>query len=257
MKGGLKGQLKEMENHLLLWKAKNITIKGNAIKFEGGMFRAVTSWNMLTAVSSGQIVLEKEGSEIAATVEVFFTTALIIATTMVFGFLGLLLSQAGTVGTPELIIGLAGAWAWLFGGNFAITAFRLRNWAKLNFPQGNPNTKKAEVSFRASKASVERPAPFDPDWQPQWIKPLPWSRKLPLVSYLLIITWNVLMVTLIGYNNIVDRFLIFPKSLLYPVLIFGIVMGVVAPYEIGKNLDRWNERVRLRNKTTLKLKKKR
>ena len=111
-------------------KARNIQHYGNNITFRGGIFRFVSSWNQLVAISSGSLTLKRTESSISVNYKITFTEMLIIVTAMVIGFLGPPVWNASNTGVVESIIILLCAWFWLFGGNVAIAYFRFPRFLK-------------------------------------------------------------------------------------------------------------------------------
>jgi hypothetical protein len=111
-------------------KARNIQHSGHNITFRGGIFRFVSSWNQLGAISSGSLTLKKTESSLIVNYKIKFTEMLIIVTAMVIGFLGPPVWNASNTGIVESIIILSFAWFWLFGGNVAITYFRFPRFLK-------------------------------------------------------------------------------------------------------------------------------
>jgi hypothetical protein len=105
-------------------KARNIQNDRNRITFSGGILRLVMNWNILAAVSSGEITVEKDNDKIILNYHIKFTEMSVITTAMVLGFMGPFLIQAPNLTLFLKIIILAFIWLWLFGGNYYIIIFR-------------------------------------------------------------------------------------------------------------------------------------
>lgn len=105
-------------------KARNIKNDQNHITFTGGILRFVTSWNILGAVSSGIITIEKDNDRLILSYHLKFTEMFVIVTIMVLCFMGPFILQAPNLSLFLKIVVLVFAWLWLFGGNYCLTIFR-------------------------------------------------------------------------------------------------------------------------------------
>jgi hypothetical protein len=111
-------------------KAINIHNDRNHITFSGGILRFVMNWNILVAVSSGKITVDKGNDKLCLKYSLKFTEMFIIVTAAVLGFLGPVIWQASNLTFSAKVGILAVAWSWLFGGNYFITIFRFPNFIK-------------------------------------------------------------------------------------------------------------------------------
>ena len=105
-------------------KAKNIQNDRNQITFSGGILRFVMNWNILVAVSSGIITVEKDNDKLTLNYHIKFTEMFVIVTFMVLCFMGPFILQAPNLSLFPKIVILVFAWFWLFGGNYCLTIFR-------------------------------------------------------------------------------------------------------------------------------------
>lgn len=104
-------------------RASDVMRQGNTITFKGGVFRLVSSWNILGPVSQGAIEL-KVGPppEIAYR---FSCIQMLVITTLMVIVMGLFVATspraplALKLGAPVIM------WLWLFGMNYLIAAYRL------------------------------------------------------------------------------------------------------------------------------------
>jgi len=116
--------LARVESALDRERAFALQRSGSAIHFRGGVFRLVSGWNVLAAVSSGVVEMAPAGSGVQVRYRVAFTQLLVVVTGMVAFFLGPFVmmspgpSMAGRLGI------LAFMWIWLFGANYALTRWR-------------------------------------------------------------------------------------------------------------------------------------
>jgi hypothetical protein len=120
-----------IESMLESAQARTITRQDGSVIFTGGLFRTVTGWNILVAISYGEIAVEntKFGMRIsyfASTVE------MLILTTLMLGFLAASSISHDTkgIGLPSqhpfwfVVLG----WFFLFGGNYILAALRFPRW---------------------------------------------------------------------------------------------------------------------------------
>jgi len=105
-------------------KASNIRNDQNRITFSGGILRFVMGWNILCAISSGEITFEKNNDKLSLNYHLKFTEMFVIVTIMVLGFMGPFIFQARNLSPFPKIIILLFMWLWLFGGNYLLTIFR-------------------------------------------------------------------------------------------------------------------------------------
>ena len=111
-------------------RARNIQNDRNYITFAGGILRFVMSWNILIAVSSGKITVDKGDDKLYLKYSLKFTEMFIIVTVAVLGFFGPVIWQAPNLTFYAKVGILAVAWIWLFGGNYFLTIFRFPDFIK-------------------------------------------------------------------------------------------------------------------------------
>jgi hypothetical protein len=106
-------------------KAAALRREGSTVEFRGGVFRIVSSWNVLVPISNGVVEVSPNAHGVSVSYRVTFGQMLAVVTLMVGAFLGPPLMAAPNVSVVGGLGLLAVAWAWLFGGNFVLTRWRL------------------------------------------------------------------------------------------------------------------------------------
>src|SRR5207249_3105316 len=69
-------------------KGKRVRRVGSQIHFTAGIFRAVSGYNLLVPVGSGELALEPSGTGIAVIYRLQFTQIFLLVSVAVLGFLG-------------------------------------------------------------------------------------------------------------------------------------------------------------------------
>jgi hypothetical protein len=107
-------------------KASKIIINRSErkISFSGGFFRFVTNWNILHAVSNGEIRVEEANQKISLHYNLKFTEMLILVTILVFGVFGDFNLQGSYLSFFPKILNLAILWFLFFGMNYLVTMIR-------------------------------------------------------------------------------------------------------------------------------------
>lgn len=113
-----------LEGALAQAKAGALRREGSAVQFRGGVFRIVSSWNVLVPISNGVVEVSPNPNGISVSYRVSFMQMLIVATLMVGVFVGPFVMAAPNVSVTGGLGILAVVWLWLFGANFALTRFR-------------------------------------------------------------------------------------------------------------------------------------
>lgn len=102
-------------------RARNVCCDGNVVTFHGGMFRLVSSWNILAPVSHGTI--EVHGGSPSNVTYKLVCVEMLVVTTLMVAIAGFAIpSKAPTLfrlGAPALL------WLWLFGMNYLVAMYRL------------------------------------------------------------------------------------------------------------------------------------
>ena len=111
-----------IERELAKAQATNIRRKGDKVLFRGGIFRFVTTWNVLGPVWYGEIEVIS-GNPSIVRYKLSCVEMLVMATLMVILFVHFVYgSERGTQDTLLFSIAL---WFWLYGMNYLIAAVRL------------------------------------------------------------------------------------------------------------------------------------
>lgn len=123
-----------LERALTQVDARALRREGCALQFRGGMFRRVSNWNVLVPISSGVVRFSPCADGVSVSYRVTFGQMLVGVTLMAALF------GAFTATAPETTVGRwlgvsAFAWSWLFGGNFALTAWRWPAFLALSLSQ--------------------------------------------------------------------------------------------------------------------------
>jgi len=112
----LQEALVAVEGILRKAEAGNISKSESQLDFTGGLFRAVSNWNLLIAISSGSIVFRKTEGGVEATYRISFL--------QMFLFVTALVGLAFSISPKEPIYIFGVMWLWLFGMNYLITIIR-------------------------------------------------------------------------------------------------------------------------------------
>ena len=109
-------------------EASAIRRSRNRVWFRGGVARVVSSWNVLMAISSGEVNVHAAEEGVMADYTIDFTQMLGVVTTMVAGiaFLVFLMTREWPT---ALAVGV-GAWLWLYGANLILVSFRFPRWLR-------------------------------------------------------------------------------------------------------------------------------
>lgn len=109
------------------------------LDFQGGVFRWVSSWNLLLPVDRGWVAVTDAAEGLRVTYELSYRQLFVIVTAMVGIFLAPAVLTVRL--TPPLgkVLLIAGAWAWLFGGNFFTTAVRFPRFIRRAIGVDPPN----------------------------------------------------------------------------------------------------------------------
>jgi hypothetical protein len=108
-------------------KASDISRTAQQLRFRVGFFRFVPSWNQLLFISSGEIAFSRDADKAVIHYHLFFVKQLIVISVgvvLMFGILPIFLYGIRYSDLGFLPIILPIAWLWIFGGNYALTAFR-------------------------------------------------------------------------------------------------------------------------------------
>jgi hypothetical protein len=121
----------QVENLLESARASTITRQDGSIVFTAGIFRFVTSWNVLVAINYGKIVIEDAGSVVRIS---YFagTVQMLIIVTLMLGIISVwvIYNDPKGVAFPaqHRLWFAALGWFWLFGGNYFLAALRFPRW---------------------------------------------------------------------------------------------------------------------------------
>jgi hypothetical protein len=112
-----------LERALANADARALRREGSALQFQGGIFRLVSSWNVLGPISDGVLQFSPSADGVKVSYRVMFGQMLVVVTLMAT-FVGAFMATApyATVGSGLGVPALM--WAWLFGGNFALARWR-------------------------------------------------------------------------------------------------------------------------------------
>lgn len=117
----------EAEQRLARWQAwlhkssaRDIRREGDAVTFRAGMFRFVSNWNPLVAVSSGRVELRRASGTVRY--ELSCRQMLVVSALMV----GVLAASALRSGRPPFAL-VPLMWLWLFGMNYLVASRRISN----------------------------------------------------------------------------------------------------------------------------------
>ena len=114
--------LRRIERELRAARALDVRRSGNKVSFKGGIFRLVSSWNVLNGVDSGEIEIVP-GSPAVVKYSFSCVQSLTFATVLA-GSLAVFLFAIGGVSVVAVILPVI-IWLVMFGMNFLITSERL------------------------------------------------------------------------------------------------------------------------------------
>jgi hypothetical protein len=121
----------QVEKLLESARASTITRQDGSVVFTAGIFRFVTSWNVLVAINYGKIVIEDAGSVVR--ISYFASTVqMLIIVTLMLGIISVwvIYNDPKGVAFPaqHRLWFAALGWFWLFGGNYFLAALRFPRW---------------------------------------------------------------------------------------------------------------------------------
>jgi hypothetical protein len=121
----------QVENLLESARATIITRQDGSIVFTAGIFRVVTSWNILVAINYGKIVVNDAGpivriSYFASTVEMLILATLMLCIISAWVIYNDPKGVAFPAQHPLWFAALG--WFWLFGANYFLAALRFPRW---------------------------------------------------------------------------------------------------------------------------------
>jgi len=90
----------------------------------------VSGHNQLVSINKGEIEVGQKSGRIIIYYKIYFTEMLLVITIGVIGFLGPFVWFAPNLADSGKLLVLFLAWAWLFGVNYLITAFRFPRFLK-------------------------------------------------------------------------------------------------------------------------------
>lgn len=105
-------------------KPRRIDLCADRLTFRGGIFRPVSSWNLLVPVTSATIQAFAESREVVVTYTLQMTEMLFLCGLASIVGIGLAIDQHSleTAGGAAAIV-----WGWLFGGNYLLMRFRMKS----------------------------------------------------------------------------------------------------------------------------------
>ena len=112
--------------------ASSVTREGTTVRFTVAMFRFVSSWNILVPFDSGTLEIEDCGQAIRIRYS-NSTKRLLVGVSLLCGVPLVLISTSAALNGHGLLpsaLPFTFAWAWLFGGNYFVAAFRFPRWLK-------------------------------------------------------------------------------------------------------------------------------
>ncbi len=93
------------------------------LTFRAGLFRLVSNWNQLVAITSGELRFSQDSHKVNILYNISFIQLLVATTvlvTVIFGVLPGVFENGPNVPLGFVLL----AWLWLFGGNYFLTLFR-------------------------------------------------------------------------------------------------------------------------------------
>jgi hypothetical protein len=117
--------LDRLEAALVGARARALRRERGAVAFEGGSFRLVSNWNLLAPISFGRLDVERGPEGIEVRYHITFEEVVAFATLgCVFMAVTLFFLTPGPdMGAVPYVVPVVG-WAWLVGGNIAVTLVR-------------------------------------------------------------------------------------------------------------------------------------
>lgn len=117
---GVTGIVAKVESALRRVRAARLRVSGDTITFRGGIFRAVTSWNILGPISFGEIQFVPTDRAVLIHYRISWLGLFLLTTAMVSVFV---FTVRDPVRSGAIFV-IPFMWAWLFGGNYVITRVR-------------------------------------------------------------------------------------------------------------------------------------
>jgi hypothetical protein len=105
-------------------KASKIESTNNVVTFSGGLLRAVPNWNILSAISTGKIAIERGDGIINLRYRLKFTELIVSSTIAVFVLFSPVIWQISSINSGTKVAILLFIWYFFVGGNYYITKSR-------------------------------------------------------------------------------------------------------------------------------------
>jgi hypothetical protein len=115
---------RELELH----KPRRVEVLGNVVRFRGGLWRLVSSWNLLGPITRGTISIEPGDPSICITYRLVFSEVIIIGTLMVAAMGVYMAATRSTTGMNACFLPLM--WLWFVVGNALFAAARFRDFIR-------------------------------------------------------------------------------------------------------------------------------
>jgi hypothetical protein len=237
-----------VEEDLLRAKVTDVTTDFGLVRFKTGIlnFIGTGKLNPVAMISSGELEIMEENGEIVVTATMRFTAMLIISSLMVFGFMGSFMFHDQKTELKQGIPILIAGWLWIFGINYLVSTSRIRTWVKGLYSRSEEkiNAQVPWWKFSLNSKSIKTGAlkPFEPNWQPLWLRRIPWRWKMLLFVNTAAIAWNGLLAMILGRDGFFGGRKIFEGPFSIFMALNGL-MFLVAPYFAGRALEKWNEKV--------------
>ena len=116
--------IKSLREELTSLKPIGLDVTGDTLHIKNGMFRLMSSYNLLRSITEGDIVVSCSGGKASIDYKLQLSEMVLMVTGLVLLLFAYPIWHAPNLDVAEKAEFLFGMWLWLAGGNFVITALR-------------------------------------------------------------------------------------------------------------------------------------
>lgn len=109
---------------------RKLDVSGDTVSFRGGVFRLVTSWNLLGPIGRGEIVVAPTDDGLSVRYRISFRELITLVTIMILIMMVMIFSSEGMEAFPIVPVALSFGWVFAVGGNIAICIPRFNSFVK-------------------------------------------------------------------------------------------------------------------------------
>jgi len=109
---------------------RSLDVSGDTISFRGGVFRLVSSWNLLAPIGRGEIAVGTTESGLAVSYRISFRELIVVVTVMILTMMFLILSSEGVEKLPVIASLLGIGWLYMVTASIAFAIMRFNGFVR-------------------------------------------------------------------------------------------------------------------------------